>query len=167
MLRLFVDDIILFTDDRKLANVLINTLRSRFDTKAVNECNDPVTNNYDILGLEIQYQKGESMSFGMGKSIEEKLPKFNINLDMKKNVPGVFGLIPKKEELIVTEKEYKQKVKWMQMVIELASYIGYKYRFDLLYYINVSGRYTLYPSATVIGMINLIAKSLRNSGVRC
>ena len=47
----------------------------------------------------------------MGKSIEEKLLKFNINLDRTKNVFDVLGLIPKEETLMVTGKEYKVTVK--------------------------------------------------------
>lgn len=38
----------------------------------------------------------------------------------------------------------------MQQVIGLASYVGYKYRYDLLYYINTLARHTLYPNIKVI-----------------
>ncbi|SMN22169.1 Putative Ty retrotransposon (partial), partial [Maudiozyma saulgeensis] len=39
-------------------------------------------------------------------------------------------------------------------------YIGYKYRFDLLYHINVLARYTLYPSKTVMEMAKQLIQYL-------
>ncbi|XP_003667544.2 Ty1/Copia family ribonuclease HI NDAI_0A01430, partial [Naumovozyma dairenensis CBS 421] len=80
-----------------------------------------------------------------------------------RKVPGTPGLIIEKEDIKVTKQEYNQKVKWMQQIIGLASYVGYKYRFDLLYYINVLARHTLYPSGTVIQLAKELIQYLWNT----
>jgi len=152
ILCLFVDDIILFTNDRTFAERIITTLKSQFDTKIVNDGSNPNTNKYDILGLQIEYSKNNFMKFGMEKGLEDKLPKLNVNLDKIRNVPGTPGTIPTEQKFVVTKSEYKQKVKWMQKVIGLASYVAYKYRFDLLYYVNIMARFTLYPSKEVMDL---------------
>lgn len=40
----------------------------------------------------------------------------------------------------------------MQTAIGLASYVGYKYKYDILYYVNTLARHTLYPSKQVMSL---------------
>lgn len=133
-----------------LSTDTIELLKDRFRTKVINDGKDPMNNKYDILGLEIEYTRSKSMKFGMQKSLEEKLPTLGINLSPLRKVPGTPGLIIEKDNSEFSNEEYVQKVKWMQQVIGLASYVGYKYRFDLLYYINSLARHALYPNTMVI-----------------
>ncbi|XP_003668352.2 Ty1/Copia family ribonuclease HI NDAI_0B00750, partial [Naumovozyma dairenensis CBS 421] len=160
---LFVDDMILFTNSNKMATDAIELLKTRFATKVINDGKGNTINKYDILGMEIEYVKNHSMKFGMEKSLEEKLPTLGIDLSKLRKVPGTPGLIIEKEDIKVTKQEYNQKVKWMQQIIGLASYVGYKYRFDLLYYINVLARHTLYPSGTVIQLAKELIQYLWNT----
>lgn len=48
-----------------------------------------------------------------------------------------------KKVLLVETSEYKTKVNWMQKVVDYSPYIGYKSRFDTLYYLNTLARHTL------------------------
>lgn len=160
---LFVDDMILFTNSEELSKNAIDTLKSKFKTKVINDGADPMNNKYDILGMEIEYIRSKSMKFGMQKSLAEKLPTLGINLSPMRKVPGTPGLIIEKDDSEFTDEEYLQKVKWMQQVIGLASYVGYKYRFDLLYYINTLARHTLYPNTKVITLAKKLIQFLWNT----
>ncbi|CAI1601772.1 hypothetical protein SEUBUCD646_0L01740 [Saccharomyces eubayanus] len=79
------------------------------------------------------------MTLGIESSLTDKLPKVNVPLNPKGkkiSAPGQPELYINKEELKLDEDDYNSKVHKMQMLIGLASYVGYKFRFDLLYYIN-------------------------------
>lgn len=151
ILCLFVDDMVLLTNNRQLINDLISQLQSQFETKVVNDGAQKI-NQYDVLGLEIEYIKGLSMKMGMAKSLEEKLPNLRVDLNKSRKVPGTPNEIIREREFYPTEQEYKNKVKWLQKAIGLASYVGYKYRYDILYYVNTLARHTLYPSKQVMSL---------------
>ncbi|CAI4038841.1 hypothetical protein SMKI_06G1900 [Saccharomyces mikatae IFO 1815] len=152
---LFVDDMILFSKDLNANKKVIEKLKRQYDTKIINlgEDNDEI--QYDILGLEIKYKRGKYMKLGMENSLTEKLPKINVPLNPKGKklaAPGQPGLYIDQEELELEEDDYKMKVHEMQKLIGLASYVGYKFRFDLLYYINTLAQHILFPSKQVLDM---------------
>ncbi|MDA3974891.1 hypothetical protein PF023_12825, partial [Enterococcus thailandicus] len=70
----------------------------------------------------------------------------------KLSAPGQPGLYIDQDELEIDEDEYKEKVHEMQKLIGLASYVGYKFRFDLLYYINTLAQNIQFPSRPVLAM---------------
>lgn len=57
-----------------------------------------------------------------------------------------------KDDMVTNIIEYNTTVEWIQQVIELESYIIYKYRFNMLYYVKVQAIHTLYPSRQVYDM---------------
>lgn len=50
-----------------------------------------------------------------------------------------------KHEIITNEKQYKRYIIQLQKITGLLSYIANKYRFNILYYVNILARHTLYP----------------------
>ncbi|BAO39299.1 transposon Ty2-F/Ty2-GR2 Gag-Pol polyprotein [Kluyveromyces marxianus DMKU3-1042] len=154
---LFVDDMLVVGNDVKYIKKFISKLSKGFDTKIVNDGShrpEDGVNEYDILGIELEYKKKEYMKFGMQKSLEDKLPQLGVpllpNIKIKK-VPGEPGeYILSGKELTLNEKEYKSKVKHLQRIVGLASYVGHKFRFDILYYVNILAQHQLYPSAKVL-----------------
>lgn len=159
ILYLFVDDMIMMTNNRDLVNNIIQRIKDNFETKIVNDGTDDI-NNYDILGLEIEYMKGHSLKMGMEKQLEEKLPKHKVSLNKPRNVLGTPNEFIMQQEFYPAEKEYKNKVKWLQQVIGFASYVGYKYRYDTLYYVNTLARHTLYLSNQVISLAKQLIQFL-------
>ncbi|KAF4002600.1 Reverse transcriptase/ribonuclease H [Saccharomyces cerevisiae] len=152
---LFVDDMILFSKDLNANKKIITTLKKQYDTKIINLGESDNEIQYDILGLEIKYQRGKYMKLGMENSLTEKIPKLNVPLNpkgRKLSAPGQPGLYIDQDELEIDEDEYKEKVHEMQKLIGLASYVGYKFRFDLLYYINTLAQHILFPSRQVLDM---------------
>ena len=152
---LFVDDMILFSKDLKENKKVIENLRRQYDTKIINLGEGENEIQYDILGLEIKYQRGKYMKLGMENSLTDKLPKLNVPLNPKGkkiSAPGQPGLYIEQEELELDEDDYNSKVHKMQMLIGLASYVGYKFRFDMLYYINTLAQHILFPSKQVLDM---------------
>ncbi|EJT41405.1 hypothetical protein SKUD_193209 [Saccharomyces kudriavzevii IFO 1802] len=146
---LFVDDMTLFSKDLKANKKIIANLRRQYDTKIINLGESDNEIQYDILGLEIKYKRGKYMKLGMENSLTDKLPKLNVPLNPKGrkiSAPGQPGLYIEQDELELDEDDYKSKVHKMQKLIGLASYVGYKYRFDLLYYINTLAQHILFPS---------------------
>ncbi|MCB6599109.1 hypothetical protein LI118_16785, partial [Erysipelatoclostridium ramosum] len=127
----------------------------QYDTKIINLGESDEEIQYDILGLEIKYQRGKYMKLGMENSLTEKIPKLNVPLNpkgKKLRAPGQPGHYIDQDELEIDEDEYKEKVHEMQKLIGLASYVGYKFRFDLLYYINTLAQHILFPSRQVLDM---------------
>lgn len=160
LLCLFVDDMVVMSNDRTLANSIIKKIANTFDTKVVNPGTETI-NQYDILGLEITYEKGKQLRFGMRSSLEEKLPKFDIDLSRLRRVPGQPGeIITKDENLKLSLQEYKNKVKSLQQIIGFISYVAHKYRYDLLYYVNTLARHTLYPSKQVFRLATQLLQYL-------
>ncbi|EDO17438.1 Tkp1 protein [Vanderwaltozyma polyspora DSM 70294] len=154
---LFVDDIIVFGKKHKKCMDLVQLLKLRYETKVVNDgkIEKAESRDYDILGLEITYRRSKSLSFGMEKSLEQKIPSLGVTLNSEKRrmkAPGQPGIILSDSKLDMSEAEYKRKVKLMQKLVGLASYLGYKYRYDLLYYINILAQHTLYPSNQVLSL---------------
>ena len=149
---LFVDDMIVLTDDMETSREFVNTMKEKFDTKLVNDGSpQKKTIKYDILGLELTYQFGRKMSFVMGKSLKKKLPNLGVaNLDKPMNqVPGTPNFYVSTEDFEINKEIYDRDVKGIQRVVGLLSYVSLKYRFDLLYYVNVLAKHTLYPSKDV------------------
>ncbi|GAX72280.1 gag-pol fusion protein [Saccharomyces cerevisiae] len=152
---LFVDDMILFSKDLNSNKRIIEKLKMQYDTKIINlgESDDEI--QYDILGLEIKYQRGKYMKLGMENSLTEKIPKLNVPLNpngRKLGAPGQPGLYINQKELELEKDDYNMKVHEMQKLIGLAPYVGYKFRFDLLYYINTLAQHILFPSKQVLNM---------------
>ncbi|QLQ82258.1 hypothetical protein HG537_0H00200 [Torulaspora globosa] len=144
------------------------TLRRSYETKVVNigtPDEDGIV-NYDILGLEVEYKVGEYLKFGMNKSLTDKLPQLGIpltdNCRMNK-VPGQPGMFRSKEDLVMDKNEYERQVLWMQKVIGLASYVAQKYRYDILYYVNVLAQHTLFPSKQVRQLTHQLIQFLWNT----
>ena len=164
---LFVDDMILFTNNEPMALDVISTLQQKFATNVINDGRNADINRYDILGMEIEYIRGKTMKIGMARGLEDKLPKLNIRLDPYRGVPGRPNERIIKTECSMNEADYKRKVKWQQQVIGLASYVGYKYRFDILYYVNTLARHTLYPSRQVIDLAKQLIQFLWCTRRKC
>lgn len=78
---------IMMTNNRDLVNNISQRIKDNFETKIVNDGTDDI-NNYDILGLEIEYMKCRSLKMGMEKQLEEKLPKLKVSLNKSRNVLG-------------------------------------------------------------------------------
>lgn len=72
LLCIFVDDIIIMTNDRKMSDSLINQLQSSFETKIINDGKSQSC-QYDTLGMEVDYSKSVGIQIGMGQSLENKL----------------------------------------------------------------------------------------------
>lgn len=144
---LVVDDMIFLTDDLIKAEEVVTTLRKEFDTKLINDGNpkDGVI-NYDILGLEVNYEVSKSLKFGMEKSLATKLPKLGVDLHI--NSGNGYPVKPNEYLPNINKKlEYKKAdITWLQRIVGLLSYVAIKYRFDLLYHVNVLAKRTLYPS---------------------
>ena len=98
----------------------------------------------------------------MGKSLEKKLPNLGVtNLDNPMNqVPGTLNFYVSTEDFEINKAIYDRDVKWMQRVVGLLSYVSLKYRFDLLYYVNVLAKHTLYPSKDVKSLARQLVKYL-------
>lgn len=151
---LFVDDMVVTSSDINKTNNFINKLKKIFDTKIVNDgkLDNQGYAYYDILGLEIQYKLGSDMEIGMEKSLESKLTSLDVPLNHSGKLlqaPAPPGTIITKCKHETTEEQYKKDVKWLQKIIGLASYVAYKYRFDILYYVNTLAQHTLFPSEQV------------------
>ncbi|QEU62088.1 hypothetical protein KDRO_F00100 [Kluyveromyces lactis] len=154
---LFVDDMLVVGRSDKHIVEFISKLSKRFDTKVVNDGKhreEDGVNEYDILGVELEYKKGEYMKFGMQKSLEDKLPHLGVPLfshPRQRKVPGCPGdYISSGEDLTLDDQDYKDKVKHLQKLVGLASYVGHKFRFEILYYVNILAQHQLYPSAKVL-----------------
>ncbi|KAJ1052934.1 hypothetical protein FZC27_7784g2358 [Saccharomyces cerevisiae] len=78
---LFVDDMILFSKDLNANKKIITTLKKQYDTKIINLGESDNEIQYDILGLEIKYQRGKYMKLGMENSLTEKIPKLNTRMN--------------------------------------------------------------------------------------
>ena len=165
---LFVDDMVVFTHTASSAKDFIKKLRLSFDTKLVNDGStdgDGIA-NYDILGLEVEYMRGEYLKFGMSKSLTDKLPQLGIPLSDNSRfnrVPGQPGMFISKEDIEMNKNEYAREVLWMQKVIGLASYVAQKYRYDILYYVNVLAQHTLFPSKQVKQLTHQLIQFLWNT----
>lgn len=162
---LFVDDMVVTSSNRELANKFIDTLKKKFETKVVNtgEIDNQGYAYYDILGLEIEYKFGSKMKIGMEKSLQSKLTTLDVNLNHSGKMlkaPAPPGTVITKCEPETTEDEYKKDVKWLQRIIGLASYVAYKYRFDLLFYVNTLAQHTLFPSKQVKRLATLMVQYL-------
>ncbi|QLL31847.1 hypothetical protein HG536_0C00130 [Torulaspora globosa] len=59
--------------------------------------------------------------------------------------------------------EYDKQVLWMQKVIGLASYVAQKYRYDILYYVNVLAQHTLFLSKQVRQLTHQLIQFLWNT----
>lgn len=68
-----------------------------------------------------------------------------------------------KEDLAIDKKEYDKDVLWMQKVIGLVSYVSQKYRYDILYYVNILAQHTLYPSKQVKQLTHQLVQFLWNT----
>ena len=68
------DDMILFSKDLNANKKIITTLKKQYDTKIINLGESDNEIQYDILGLEIKYQRGKYMKLGMENSLTEKIP---------------------------------------------------------------------------------------------
>jgi len=162
---LFVDDMIITSQNLEDANEFISELKKKFDTKIVNP-GIPDKQSYvyyDILGLEIEYQVGNKMVIGMEKSLENKLTTLDVPLNHSGQpikAPAPPGTVITDKNYETTEDKYKKDVKWLQRIIGLASYIAYKYRFDILYYVNTLAQHTLYPSSQVKQLARLMIQYL-------
>ncbi|MCQ5120408.1 hypothetical protein NE701_14510, partial [Coprococcus eutactus] len=89
----------------------------QYDTKIINLGESDNEIQYDILGLEIKYQRSKYMKLGMENSLTEKIPKLNVPLNpkgRKLRAPGQPGLYIDQDELEIDEDEYKEKVHEMQ-----------------------------------------------------
>ena len=151
---LFVDDMVVTSKSLKYSQEFIAKLRSKYDTKVVNPGKPDDQGNicYDILGLEIEYNFGNTMEIGMEKSLESKLPDLDVPLTytgQKLKAPAQPGTIIEDKNYTTDEEEYKRDVKWLQRIIGLASYVAQKYRYDILFYVNILAKHTLYPSKQV------------------
>lgn len=106
IIYLFVDDMILFTNSTNLSTDAMEQLKSRFQTKIINDGSNSPNNKYDILGMEINYTMNKSLKFGMQKSLEEKLLTLGINLSPLRKVPGTPGMIIEKDNSEFSDEEY-------------------------------------------------------------
>lgn len=71
----------------------------------------------------------------MSKSLDEELPTLNLILEKLRKVPGIPNELTKEREFHADEKGYKNRVKWIQQAIKIASYVSCKYDRDILYYV--------------------------------
>lgn len=165
---LFVDDMVVFTHTASRAKDFIKKLMISFDTKLVHDGStdgDGIA-NYDILGLEVEYMRGEYLKFGMNKSLTDKLPQLRVPLSDNSRfnrVPGQPGMFISKDDIEIDKNEYAREVLWMQKVIGLASYVAQKYRYDILYYVNVLAQHTLFPSKQVKQLTHQLIQFLWNT----
>ena len=131
-----------FTTTKELTNAekFIKQLYKRFKTKVGHD--GILENNKascDILGLEIDYDFVKTISFGMEKSLTEKIPLLEVPLNKNGKLlssPGPPNKYIEDDYLNVKEQQYRNNVKWLQKIVGLTLYVGKKYRFDMQYYIN-------------------------------
>ena len=165
---LFVDDMVVFTNTIEKSQEFVRKLRTQYDTKLVNSGipdSDGIV-KYDILGLEVEYKKNEHLKFGMENSLTDKLPQLGIPLTDNtrfNKAPGQPGMFILKEDFEMEKEEYDKNVLWMQKVIGLASYVAQKYRYDILYYVNVLAQHTLYPTKQVKQLTHQLVQFLWNT----
>ena len=162
---LFVDDMVVTASNIGIANKFIDKLKEKFDTKIVNtgEIDSQGYAYYDILGLEIEYKFGSKMQIGMEKSLQTKLTTLDVNLNHSGKTlkaPAPPGTVIIKCVHDTTEDQYKKNVRWLQRIIGLASYVAYKYRFDILFYVNTLAQHTLFPSEQVKRLARLMIQYL-------
>ncbi|MCG0056599.1 hypothetical protein L6R34_29945, partial [Escherichia coli] len=101
-------DMILFSKDLNANKKIITTLKKQYDTKIINLGESDNEIQYDILGLEIKYQRGKYMKLGMENSLTEKIPKLNVPLNpngRKLGAPGQPGLYINQQELELEEDD--------------------------------------------------------------
>lgn len=159
---LFVDDMVIAGNNKTMIKEFIQTLQTRFDTKIVNDGspNSKNVTTYDILGIDLQYKKGEFMKFGMTKNLTKKLPNLGVELkdESKYNkVPGSPGLKFDTQALTGDDDQVKKNINWIQRVVGLANYVSQKYRFDIAYYVNILAQHQLFPSEEVLKeAVNLV-----------
>lgn len=151
---LFVDDMVVTSNTLGEAKKFISQLQSVYDTKIVNVGKPDKQGMvyYDILGLEIEYKYGETMEIGMEKSLETKLPELGVSLTQsgqRLKAPAQPGTIIEDTNYTTDKEEYKHDVKFLQRIIGLASYVAQKYRYDIMFYVNILAKHTLYPSKQV------------------
>ncbi|CCD23648.1 uncharacterized protein NDAI_0B06160 [Naumovozyma dairenensis CBS 421] len=158
---LFVDDMVVFSKDLADADKLVDTLQSKFDTKVVHS-GELINNsaNYDILGLEVEYKFNEHMKFGMEESLSDKLTKLEVSMDTTKSskTPSPPNYYIQSNTMDSTDENYYKDVNWLQRIVGLASYVAHKYRFDLLYYVNVLAQHTLFPNKEVKRLAKQLVK---------
>lgn len=91
-----------------MAYGIISQFQSQVETKIANDSTQDV-NQYDILGLEVEYIKELSMKMGMAKALEEKLPNLKVKLNKNRKVPRILNEIIGESEFYPTEQEYRNK----------------------------------------------------------
>lgn len=161
---LFVDDMIITSRKISDAENFISKLQEKFDTKVIN-LGVPTEGKteYDILGLEVTYMFDKELSFGMEKSLKEKLPLLDVPLNKNGKLlkaPGPPGKYIEEDYVSISGLEYKKQVKWLQKIVGLASYVAHKYRYDILYYVNVIASNTLFPNKEVKELARLLVQYL-------
>lgn len=99
----------------------------------------------------------------MEKSLKEKLPLLDVPLNKNGKLlkaPGPPGKYIEDDYVSISGLEYKKQVKWLQKIVGLASYVAHKYRYDILYYVNVIASNTLFPNKEVKELARLLVQYL-------
>lgn len=132
---LFADDIIVTSRKISDAEKFITQLQEKFDTRVINLGQSTEGSiEYDILGLEVTYIFKKELSFGVEKSLKEKLPLLDVPLNKYGKLlkaPGPLGKYIEEDYVSISGLEYKKQVKWLQIIVGLASYVTHKYRYEL------------------------------------
>ncbi|KAK5960140.1 uncharacterized protein PWA37_002634 [Arxiozyma heterogenica] len=132
---LFTDDMIVTYRKTSDSEKFITQLQEKIDTRVIN-LGQPTegSTEYDIYGLEVTYIFDKELYFGMEKSLKEKLLLLDIPLNKYEKLlkaPRPLGKYIEKDYVSISGLEYKKQVKWLQLIVGLASYVTHKYRYEL------------------------------------
>lgn len=111
----------------KRAKDFIKRLLLQFDTKLVNDGSTDSNGlaKYDILGLEVEYMRGEYLKFGVDNSLSDKLPQLGVPLSNNfrfNRAPGQPGMFISRDDIDMVKDGYAKDVLWMQKTMGLAFY---------------------------------------------
>ncbi|CAI4054592.1 uncharacterized protein SKDI_01G0670 [Saccharomyces kudriavzevii IFO 1802] len=172
MIAVYVDDCVIAADDEQRLDEFINELESNFELKITGTLIDDVLDT-DILGMDLVYNKKlGTIDLTLKSFIERMTEKYKKELEKvrKSSIPhtSTYKIDPKKDELQMSDKEFRQGVLKLQQLLGELNYVRYKCRYDIEFAVKKVARLVNYPHEQVFYMIYKIIQYLarhKNIGI--
>lgn len=164
MIAVYVDDCVIAASDEQRLDDFISNLENTFELKITGTLIDDILDT-DILGMDLIYNKKlGTVDLTLKSFIEKMAEKYIEELDKvrKSSIPhtSIYRIDPKKGELKMTEKEYKDGVLKLQQLLGELNYVRYKCRYDVEFAVKKVARLVNFPHEQVFYMIYKIIQYL-------
>lgn len=164
MIAVYVDDCVIAASDEQRLDDFISNLENTFELKITGTLIDDILDT-DILGMDLIYNKKlGTVDLTLKSFIEKMGEKYKKELDKvrKSSIPhtSIYRVDPKKGELKMTEKEYKDGVLKLQQLLGELNYVRYKCRYDVEFAVKKVARLVNFPHEQVFYMIYKIIQYL-------